>query len=253
MNLMELFKSFHARAIVNKYPPSVRALYDALLFDFNAKYWPEHCIYSERALGEMAGLSKTTTHEALCYLAERGHVTVRTGKRQTVIRLVDTGNRRATDNRPIADQSPTDSRPIADQPSGLSITRTRKDTDIRQDNNTVTDGARARTDTVNADDGLVAVWLENHGAYVTAELLSYLSTLVNRFGRERTEELIRSAARKFGGGYRMSPDFLQKHVAILEGGSTRDKVVPINTRREKPAVNQQYAQPDTRYDAEFGL
>lgn len=248
---MELFKSFHARAIVNKYPPSVRALYDALLFDFNAKYWPEHCIYSERALGEMAGLSKTTIHDALCYLAERGHVTVRTGKRQTIIRLVDTDNKRATDSRPIADQSPTDSRPIADRPSGLSITHTRKDTDIRQDITSTTDSARARTDTVNADDPLVELWLDNNGAPVTAELLSCLSMLANRFGRERAGELIRSAASNYGGNYRMTPDFLKKHVKIHEGGSTRDKVVPINARRG--AINQKYARPDTRYDAEFGL
>lgn len=252
MNLISLFKSFHAKAIVSKYPPSARVLFDALLFDFNARYWPEHCIYSERALSELTGLSKTTTHEALSYLAQRGHLNVRTSKRQTVIRITDqpTNERpitdqSPTDSRPITDQSPTDSRPMADQPSGLSIARVRKDTDLRQDKDKITsDVARARTDSVDVESRLVTTWRDNNGAPVTAELLSYLSVLVARYGVDRTDEIIRSASDNYGGQFSMTPAFLRKHVQILEGGSKRGKVVDIH---------QPFKQPDTRRDSEFGL
>lgn len=246
MNLMVQFKAFHSRATVNKYPPSVRVLYDALLFDFNGKYWPEHCIYSQRGLSELTGLSKTAARDALIFLSQHGLLKVRSANRQTVIRVIelDEGDQLLTDNRPITDRLLTDSRPIADRPSGLSIARTREDTDKDLRHDKTVDVARARTDTVDADGELVKTWRDNNGAPVTAELLSYLAVLVNKYGAARTDEIIRSASDNYGGQFSMTPAFLKKHVEILEGGRKRGKVVQLPS---------EYKKPDTRFDSEFGL
>lgn len=87
MDLFSLFKDFYSVAIVNKYPANVRGVYDSLLYDFNARFFPEHCIYTQRELSEMTGLSLSTLHRALKFLSERGHITVRSSKKGTVIRL----------------------------------------------------------------------------------------------------------------------------------------------------------------------
>lgn len=130
------------------------------------------------------------------------------------------------------------------QSDGVPIIRVREDLKTLDKADMRT--ARARTDCVDTESALVKTWRDNNGAPVTAELLSYFAVLVDKYGVERTDELIKSAANHYGGQYSMTPAFLRKHVEISEGGMTRGKSNVVSIR-------QRYQSPDTRFDSEFGL
>lgn len=244
MNLIELLKKFHAKAVVNKYPPSVRVCYGTIVLDMNAKYWPEHCIYSERGLSDLTCLPKATVHKALSYLAERGLINVRKTKQGTLIRLVD-----ATDNasnHAVTTEEPPSNHKVTT--SAVCNTRPRIDLDADTDFISI-DSSRARTDCVNVDSGLIELWIANKGASVTAELLSYLSALVNRHGEDWVANAIRTAASEYGGSFYMSLKYFRERIVPrLEGGITRGKVVPISRQ-----VATGFNKPDTRFDKELGI
>lgn len=74
----------------------------------------------------------------------------------------------------------------------------------------------------DCENELVTLWLDNGGARVTAELLSYLQALVEKHGVEWTAQAIRDAAGAFSGDFAMSLNFLRGCVKRkLEGGDKR--------------------------------
>ena len=71
----------------------------------------------------------------------------------------------------------------------------------------------------DCENELATLWLDNGGARVTAELLSYLQALTEKHGVEWTAQAIREAASAFSGDFAMSLNFLRGCVKRkLEGG-----------------------------------
>lgn len=76
----------------------------------------------------------------------------------------------------------------------------------------------------DCENELATLWLDNGGARVTAELLSYLQALTEKHGVEWTASAIREAASAFSGDFAMSLNFLRGCVKRkLEGGDKRAK------------------------------
>lgn len=82
--LIELFKDFHSQAVEGKYPASVRALYNFLLGELNARFWAtDELSYSERELASLVGVSKSAIHETVRYLCDRGWIKTSRNKSRT--------------------------------------------------------------------------------------------------------------------------------------------------------------------------
>ena len=88
MSFVDLFKSFHSRAIAEVYPASVRVLFDSFLYDFNVAYWSPELIYSERELSRLTGLSQSTIHRAIKFLSDRGIIKTWRTRNKTVVKLL---------------------------------------------------------------------------------------------------------------------------------------------------------------------
>ena len=88
----------------------------------------------------------------------------------------------------------------------------------------------------DSENELATLWLDNGGARVTAELLSYLQALTEKHGVEWTAQAIREAASAFSGDFAMSLNFLRGCVKRkLEGGEKRVRVVG-QSRVNRPNV-----------------
>lgn len=128
------------------------------------------------------------------------------------------------------------------QTGQFPITRTRETLETKSQSI----GRSARTCTVDVENSLVKLWLDNRGAGVTAELLSYLRLWVTRHGERFVIELIKEAAEALRSD-RMSLRYLRGCYDVkIKGGCKIDKVKPA-----RPKQDDEYAVPDTRFDAEF--
>ena len=75
MGLIELFRDFHTQAVEGRFLASARALYNFFLGELNKRFWTtEQLTYSERELADKAGMAKTTLHDAVKFLCDRGFV-----------------------------------------------------------------------------------------------------------------------------------------------------------------------------------
>ncbi len=111
MGLIDLFKEFHSQATVKAYPASARVLYDTLLYEFNAAYWQEELVFSERELSRLTGLANATLHRAVKYLADRGHIKTWHAKKGTIIKLCGAQvKQKQSDNGALAAVSHTHTR-----------------------------------------------------------------------------------------------------------------------------------------------
>lgn len=221
MSLIDLFKEFHSRAIVDVYPPSARALFDTFIFDFNAAFWPEERVYSERELSRLTGLTPATTHRSLKFLSDHGHIKTKSSKRGTVVKL--TGVTWSTNEAPMKHLRSTCEAPVK-HPDEVPIIRACEDVktlDVKTFTSFDDDNAGARAcDNRNFEDGVTATPVDTpaepidtlteywerdlHGGRLTIEHLSEIQMLVDRHGVDWVKEAMQIAADSNGSSYGVS-------------------------------------------------
>lgn len=235
MSFIDLYRELHADKIQQEFPPSSRVLIDTLIGEFNSARWIDSLVFSERDLVRLTGLKKTTLHEAKHFLTARGYIKCTPFKNKTRYSLGDKLTERL--NRPIGDRQPTTNRPTGDRlPTTFENPNIHACEDVKtQDNQSVGQScvrARAFNWDVATEEQLTALWVENRGAGVTAELLSYLRFMVEKHGTAFTDELIREMAGALKGD-RMTLNFLRGcYKRKLEGGDKNARVDrrPVNNR-----------------------
>ena len=241
MSFIDLFKEFHGDATERAFPPSARVLYDQLLYEFNARYWKEEILMSERELSRLSGLTAATTHRAIQFLCETGYLKTKKAKRGTVFKLTST---KVPNSGAIVEQSWSNSEATAEQTQSdfwNSNIRARKDLKTEDIKTKEKERAGACEKILEWDsdieERLTKLWRENNGCRVTAELLSYFQTLVEKHGAQWTQDAIKFASAKYGGSYwDMTLDFLRKRVAEMEGAKANGsrqrnpKVTPIASK-----------------------
>lgn len=256
MSFIDLFKEFHSDATEREFPPSARVMYDQLLYEFNARYWKEEILMSERELSRLSGLTATTTHRAVQFLCETGYIKTKKAKRGTIFKLTS-DKVTQNDSEAIVKQSRSNSGATVEQTwgdFGNSNIRVRKDIEDKKIKD-ISVRARAFDVLTNwnseIEELLTKLWRENNGCRVTAELLSYFQTLVEKHGLEWTKDAIKFASAKYGGSYwDMTLDYLRKRVAEMEGGSTNGsrqpnpKVAPITSKPPEYTGNEPWLNRD---------
>lgn len=212
MSLIDLFKEFHSRAIVDAYPLSARALFDTLLFDFNAAFWPEERVYSQRELSRLTGLPTTTVHRAMKFLSERGYIKTHSTKRGTVVKLVE--HRRNTSGTPAEHPRNTSGTPAAS--SNIRVREDVKTSDLKtsllSDNNAHARAPVNRNSEVPTRTDLDAAqdfWSEEiQGGRLTIEHLSRLQVLIDRHGLDWVKAAMIETSDANGSHYGSSPKLL---------------------------------------------
>lgn len=268
MSLIDLFKEFHSRAIVDVYPPSARALFDTFIFDFNAAFWPEERVYSERELSRLTGLTPATTHRSLKFLADHGHIKTKSSKRGTVVKL--TGVTWSTNEAPVEHQRSTNEAPMkhpwstceapVKHPDEVPIIRACEDVKTLRHFTSNDDDTRARAG-VNRDfengvtvtptptplDEVEDYWSRTlKGGRLSIEHLSEIQALIDKHGVDWVKEAMRDASDANGNGLnmRLFRGVIRRKLnpvkPALKGGERRD-------RGNESARRNVVALPDT-YD-----
>ncbi|MBR0062158.1 MAG: hypothetical protein IJP68_11850 [Selenomonadaceae bacterium] len=237
MTLIDLFKEFHRNATQQEYPPSSRVLYMTLLGEFNSARWPDSLVLSTRDLAQLTGLPTTSVHRAKQFLTSKGIIKCRPFKNKTSFSLTEQSR---NTNGTVTEQS----RNTSENPN----IRVREE-DVKTLDNQSISQSRGRTCAFNwdvdAEERLTALWLENRGAGVTFELLSYLRFIVEKHGLLYAEDLIREMAGALKND-RMTLNYLRGAYNFkLKGGDNnaqrkRAKVVAIG--------EQSYAIPECTGD-----
>ena len=227
MGFIDLFKDFHREAIRQEFPTSARVLYDTLLYEFNGRYWTEEIGFSVRDLSLSTGLPVSSTHRAIKFLSERGYIKTFRTKQGTGFKLLG-------DNVPPANGTPMEHQ----RNSGGTVTEQSRNTfenpnirvreDLKdfktKDLQSIAPPRACAPVNWDCENELVTLWLDNGGARVTAELLSYLQALVEKHGVEWTESAIRETASSYGGDFRISLKYFRSCVERkLKGGDKRAK------------------------------
>ena len=230
MSFIDLYRELHADKIQQEFPPSSRVLIDTLIGEFNSARWIDSLVFSERDLVRLTGLKKTTLHEAKHFLTAREYIKCTPFKNKTRYVLGD--KLKGWLNRPAGDRLPTTNRPLTDQlPTTFensNIHARDKTEDFKTLDNQSVSQSRGRVCAFNwdvdAEERLTALWLENCGAGVTIELLSYLRFIVEKHGLTFAEELIREMAGALKGD-RMTLNYLRGcYKRKLEGGEKNVRV-----------------------------
>lgn len=217
MSLIDLFKEFHSQAVVYAYPMSARALYFTLLGDFNAAYFPEERVYSERELSRLTGLTPTTVHRTLKFLADRGHIKTKATKRGTVIIL---------NEAPVKHERSTDEAP-AKQSEGIPNIRARKDVKTLDVKTKSREDARTRE--------LSEIWADEMHRPLGASERYELAELEEVHGYDKVKNAIIQT--RHSRAYASFDDFKR----ILRGNN--------NERTDK--TKRDYEQPDTANDPDW--
>ena len=228
MGFIDLFKDFHREAIRQEFPTSARVLYDILLYEFNGRYWTEEIGFSERDLSVLTGLSAATVHRAVKFLSDRNFIKTRRAKHGTAFKLLG-------ENVPEEMKQPRSSNEavVKQERSSNEAVETNSNIRVREDVKTLDIQSSVRSTRACApvnwnaetEQMLTALWLDNNGARVTFELLSYFQALVEKHGVDWTAAIIREAANAYGGEYLMSPKYLRGCVERkLKGGDNRVRV-----------------------------
>lgn len=204
MSLIDLFKEFHSRAIVDVYPPSARALFDTFIYDFNAAFWPEERVYSERELSRLTGLTPATTHRSLKFLADHGHIKTKSSKRGTIVKL--TGVTWSTNEAPMKHQRSTCEAPVK-HPDAVPNIRAREDVKTLDKSSLLLNaGASACVNRNSVEDALDALqdyWEGTlRGGRLTFEHLSEIQALVESHGFDWVKAAMKEASDVNGGGNR---------------------------------------------------
>ena len=239
MDLFSLFKEFYGVAIVNKYPANVRGVYDSILYDFNARFFPEHCIYTQRELSDLTGLSLEPLHRALKFLAERGHIKVKASKKGTVIRLPNTSQTQAK-HKPNTSQTQGEADGLVSYTAQAHASNTNNN-NLKTEKPEEEEEERASAqDIKDAKD----LWVKEIGRPILAGDLRDLGALYAQYGRESLLIALTKARRATGNNFGIN--YLQK---VLE-----DQNKPKTTSKkggERNDKSPEYEQPDTSKDPDL--
>lgn len=93
INLITVFVAFNDMAAAGNYPASVRALGNALIYQWNKKCWREDVTFSDRMLMELSGIPKSSIGRARSFLQDVGWLTADSSKGRTSYRLIFLGSK----------------------------------------------------------------------------------------------------------------------------------------------------------------
>lgn len=93
INLITVFVAFNDMATAGNYPASVRALGNALIYQWNKKCWREDVTFSDRMLMELSGIPKSSIGRARSFLQDVGWLTADSSKGRTSYRLIFLGSK----------------------------------------------------------------------------------------------------------------------------------------------------------------
>lgn len=184
---ISLFKEFHSQAVEGEYPASARALYTFFLGEINARYDQTYTLtYSERELSKLTGLAKTTLHDTVKYLSDRGWIKTHTSKnKQTKYYTIN-----RPPSRPVAEQSPTDS-----ENSILHVRDRLKDFKDFKEEEKKEKRVREKTDQLttifrNLDKNIRAEWIKANGEELNIGDAEDLIALQKKYGAAKVAEKI---------------------------------------------------------------
>ena len=246
MGLIDLFKEFHHDAIQQEFPASARVLFDTLTYKFNAAFWIDSLVFSERDLTKMTGLKKTTLHDAKHYLTSRHLIECKPFKGKTRYSLGDWAQKlllkghemQPTTNRPLADQLPTTSRPLADHPYYHA------GEDFKTLDSTTTTTATACAGDTQEIDLLIEYWEQSRFGRLDFELISELELLRKRYGAAEVKAAMDAAKRANGKPQGVSFDFFK---AVLENRH-KPKQAKQAKKGQVVAVEPKYSIPVDKGD-----
>lgn len=244
MDLFSLFKEFYSVAIVNKYPANVRGVYDSLLYDFNARFFPEHCIYTQRELSEMTGLSLEPLHRALKFLAQRGHIKVKASKKGTVIRLCEECQTQAK-HEPNMSQTQGEAVGLVSYTAQAHAEVSNTNLKTKNEETKDDDDARARVSEMDVQD----LWEYETGYALHGSIAYELESLEKTYGRESFHTaLIKAMKSKDSSKLKFS--YFQK---VLENLNKPKPTSEKGGEKNDNATENQrgYKQPDTSKDPDW--
>ena len=197
MSLIDLFKGFHCEAIKQEFPTSARTLFDTLLYKFNANFWTDELVLSERDLTQLTSLPKTTLNEAKHFLASRHIIKVTQFKNKTAYSL------NSTFVSQVTDQSPTTNRPLADRSSENPNNACAIDVKTLRQNQSIA------CEKVEELDALLDYWGRDlHGGRLSFEHQSKLSALMKERGADWLKAAMKEASDTNNNPRGLSPKFL---------------------------------------------
>lgn len=221
MTLIDYFKAFHSVKETLNLSAGSQAIYFSILGEFNAARFPKQLKISTRELKALAGLKSTNAvFENRNVLKNKNLIDFQTKNGVTTYSLLT--EHLLNTSRTLTEQLLNSS----ETPGTNSNIRVREDKDIKtQDIQSFNPPRACAPVNWDCENELATLWLDNGGARVTAELLSYLKALSEQHGVEWTASAIREAASAFSGDFAMSLNFLRGCVKRkLEGGDKRERV-----------------------------
>lgn len=221
MSLIDLFKGFHCEAIQQGYPPSARTLFDTLLYKFNANFWTDELVLSERDLIQLTSLPKTTLNEAKHFLASRHIIKVTQFKNKTAYSL------NSTFVSQVTDQSPTTNRPLADRSSENPNNACAIDVKKLRQNQSIA------CEKVEELDELLDYWAKLDGGRLSFEHQSKLSALLKERGSAWLKAAMTETADANNNPRGLSPKFLFSVIARKGKVAAPEKPAP----EEIPPLN----------------
>lgn len=241
MNLIDLFKEFHSRAVVCAYPLSARVLYFTLLGDFNAAYFPEERVYSERELSGLTGLSPEPVHRALKFLADRGHIKTKKTKRGTVIQL-------CTCQAPAKHEPSTCQAPAKQSISLISYTQNQDEkTKKEEEESAGASESKLVTDSTEMD--VHDLWEHETGFALHGSVAYELESLEKTYGRESFHSALIKAVQS-NTANRLNFNYFKKVLENLNKPKPTSK--KGGERNDNATENQRgYKQPDTSKDPDW--
>lgn len=187
---------------------------------------------SDRELNELTQLSRPTVTKAKQILKNRGLIDFKSGNRDP---RTGTCYILHKFSQPVSQSVSQSLSQSVSQSAGVSNIRVREK-DVKTEDNQSISQSRGRACAFNWDveteERLTALWLENCGAGVTFELLSYLRFIVEKHGLTFAEDLIREMAGSLKGD-RMTLNYLRGAYNFkLKGGDRNVRVAqrPVNNR-----------------------
>ena len=144
ITLIDYFRSFHVCSKEYELSATARSVYFALLGEFNAAYWKDELIISDRQMLELSGVkSVATIHDARNLLKSLGFIDFRKGKnRKSVYRLLQKHLPR-TPNAILPEHLPNTCRTLSEQSGLVCYTRAGEDDEDEKTDSAITN-ARAR-------------------------------------------------------------------------------------------------------------
>ena len=195
--LIDYFKAFHSLKETLRLSAGAQAVYFSILGELNAARFPEQLKISTRELKALAGLKSTNAViENRNVLKNKKLIDFHTESGVTIYSL-STEHLLNTNRTPAerGEEKTVNAEGTAETNSNIHAREDALEVDVKTIiSQSERMSASAFNWNVEAEERLTALWLENCGAGVTFELLSYFRFIVEKHGVAFCEELIREMA-----------------------------------------------------------